>query len=1001
MDEISTGLDSSTTFQIVKCMQQIVRLQEATILMSLLQPAPETFELFDDLILLSDDHVIFHGPRDLALPFFASCGFVCPDGKPAADFLLEISPGDLYISTPQQPRSWCIPPDNLAPEGSRTIRVLAEGSRRSRPSPLLISPSGSSRLEISPVLSGALAGKLHAAREGSSPRGRLRVSFALPTDLSRSHRFIPPAELAHLFRLSPAGQNLRPLRPLRPHPVPPRCSRQILPHRCLLCPPPRLLRQGVCTHLPELLLKDEYEDEDRGRRRDLHRRSTVWYPRQHVQWIRRALGDDDEAACVLQAEGSAVLPGLGFHAPQFSSQNTNLCVESSAWVLMTYFSIGFAPEPTRFFKQLLLFFSMQQMAAGLFRLIASVCRSMTISNTGGSLMLLTMFILGGFILPKNLIPTWWVWGHWISPLSYGFNAIVVNEFWAPRWMNKFVKNGKSLGLVVMENADVYTGEKWYWIGIAALIGFAILFNMLFTLAINYLNRTFRTGVLTALMGVSGAGKMILMDVLAGRKTGGYIEGDIRVTVWESLVYSAFLRLPEGVNRAEKMKFVDEVMQLVELDNLKDAIVGLPGITGLSTEQWKRLTIALELIANPSIIFMDEPTSGLDARATTIVMRTVRNTVDTGRTVVCTIHQPSVDIFEAFDESVPQVPKITDKVNPATWMLEVSSISVEVRLGVDFATIYRSSDLYTKNKELINDLSKPASGTSDLHFPTRYSQSSFGQFKTCFWKKWWTYWRSPDYNLVRLCFTLFTALLLGSIFWKIGHKRESANDLRIVIGSMFVVVLFVSINNCSTVKPIFAIERSVYYRERAAGMYFALPYALAQVFVEIPYVHFQTLYYSIIVYSMMSFEWTTTKFLWFYFISFFSFLYFTYYGMMSVSLTLNQQVAAIFAATFYSLFNLFSGFFIPRSKIPKWWAWYYWMCPLAWTVYVLIITQYGDLDDIIHVPGQADQPIKLYIMDYFGYRLDFMSVVAIVLVGFCILFAFTFAFCIRRLNFRQR
>lgn len=91
------------------------------------------------------------------------------------------------------------------------------------------------------------------------------------------------------------------------------------------------------------------------------------------------------------------------------------------------------------------------------------------------------------------------------------------------------------------------------------------------------------------------------------------------------------------------------MELVELNGLKDAIVGLPGVNGLSTEQRKRLTIAVELVANPSIIFMDEPTSGLDSRAAAIVMRTVRNTVNTGRTVVCTIHQPSIDIFESFDE----------------------------------------------------------------------------------------------------------------------------------------------------------------------------------------------------------------------------------------------------------------------------------------------------------------------------------------------------------------
>jgi ABC-type multidrug transport system ATPase subunit len=165
---------------------------------------------------------------------------------------------------------------------------------------------------------------------------------------------------------------------------------------------------------------------------------------------------------------------------------------------------------------------------------------------------------------------------------------------------------------------------------------------------------FRPGVLTALVGVSGAGKTTFMDVLAGRKTGGDVEGEIRisgfpkvqetfarvsgyceqndihspqVTVREALVFSAWLRLPSETRRT-RQQFVEEVMELVER---------------------KRLTIAVELVANPAIIFMDEPTSGLDARAAAIVMRTVRNTVDTGRTVVCTIHQPSIDIFESFDE----------------------------------------------------------------------------------------------------------------------------------------------------------------------------------------------------------------------------------------------------------------------------------------------------------------------------------------------------------------
>lgn len=105
----------------------------------------------------------------------------------------------------------------------------------------------------------------------------------------------------------------------------------------------------------------------------------------------------------------------------------------------------------------------------------------------------------------------------------------------------------------------------------------------------------------------------------------------------------------------EQKFVEEVIETIELDDIKDCLVGIAGQSGLSTEQRKRLTIAVELVSNPSIIFMDEPTSGLDARAAAIVMRAVKNVVATGRTTVCTIHQPSIDIFETFDEVGKRVP----------------------------------------------------------------------------------------------------------------------------------------------------------------------------------------------------------------------------------------------------------------------------------------------------------------------------------------------------------
>lgn len=91
-----------------------------------------------------------------------------------------------------------------------------------------------------------------------------------------------------------------------------------------------------------------------------------------------------------------------------------------------------------------------------------------------------------------------------------------------------------------------------------------------------------------------------------------------------------------------------------------------------------------------------------------------------------------------------------------------------------------------------------------------------------------------------------------------------------------------------------------------------------------------------------------------------------------------------------------------QKIPKWWVWYYWICPVAWTVYGLIVSQYRDITTGISVPGRSDQPaLKDYIEDHYGFKSDFMGPVACVLVAFPVFFAFVFAFAIKVLNFQTR
>uniref|UniRef100_A0A8R7QPP8 ABC transporter domain-containing protein n=1 Tax=Triticum urartu TaxID=4572 RepID=A0A8R7QPP8_TRIUA len=562
---------------------------------------------------------------------------------------------------------------------------------------------------------------------------------------------------------------------------------------------------------------------------------------------------------------------------------------------------------------------------------------------------------------------------------------------------------------------------------------------------------FRPGVLTALMGISGAGKTTLMDVLAGRITGGYREGTITIsgyqkkqetfcrifgyceqsdiqsphlTVLESLLFSAWLRLPSEIDSLTRRIFVEDMLELLDLTSLGGAQVGHPGGYGLSSEQRKRLTIAVELVANPSIIFMDEPTSGLDARAAAIVMRTVRNLVDTGKTVACTIHQPSIDIFETFDElfllnqggeeiyvgplgekSLNMITyfegiginRIQEGYNPATWMLEVTSTVQEQMLGINLSVIFKQSELYQKNKALIKELSMPPPSSTDLHFSNKYSQSLVKQCLICLWKQNLSYWRNIHYTGSRYCITIIIALLFGTVFWDLGMKRARRQDLFNSMGSMYAAILMIGISNASGVQPVIAMERIVFYKERASRMYSSLPYTFAQVVIELPYIFVQTLIYGVLVYAMIGFEWTATKFFWYLFFMYFTFLYFTFFGMMAAGLSPSGGIAAIISSASYGLWNLFSGFLIPVYRIPIWWSWYYWICPVAWTLYGLVASQFGDVEEKL----ETGETVAEFLRSYYGFMHEFLGVIATVTMGCTVAFALLFGFSIKYINFQRR
>ncbi|PKA64532.1 Pleiotropic drug resistance protein 6 [Apostasia shenzhenica] len=1025
MDEISTGLDSSTTYQIIKYLRHSTHALDGTTIISLLQPAPETFELFDDIILISEGQIVYQGPGDGALDFFASMGFRCPERKNVSDFLQEV------ISMKDQQQYWYsydrpyqfIPVEKFAEAFSsyHVGRRLKEemkfpyNKEHSHPAALSTSSYGVKRFEL------------------------LKANFAWQWLLMKRNSFIYIFKFIQLLLVAIITMTVF-YRSTMHHD---NIDDGIIYLGALYFAAVMILFNGF-TEVALLIAKLPVL----YKHRDLH-----FYP----PWT--------------------------YSLPSWVLSILTSFIESAMWVAVTYYVVGYDPHITRFFGQLLLLFFLHQMSLALFRVMASLGRNMIVSNTFGSFAMLVVMILGGFIVSRDSIPSWWIWGYWISPLMYAQNAGAVNEFLGHSWDKKVGSNTIPLGKRVLKGYGLFTESYWFWIGVGALLGYTVMLNVLFTLFLTYLNQkngqekkgmvlpfqpltmcfsninyyvdvpmelkkqgiledrlqllvnvtgAFRPGILTALVGVSGAGKTTLMDVLAGRKTGGLIEGSITIsgypknqktfarvsgyceqndihspclTVIESLIFSALLRLPSLVDQETQKLFVEEIMELVELSTLRDALVGLPSINGLSTEQRKRLTIAVELVANPSIIFMDEPTSGLDARAAAIVMRTVRNIVNTGRTIVCTIHQPSIDIFESFDEllfmkrggeliyagplgtnscklieyfeAIPGIPKIKDGYNPAAWMLEVTNPVMENHLGVDFADYFRKSKLFQQSEELVEHLSVPDDDTKDLSFPTKYSRPFFSQFIACLWKQNLSYWRNPQYTAVRFFYTVIISLMFGTICWGFGSKRSTQQEIFNAMGSMYTAVLFIGITNGTAVQPVVYIERFVSYRERAAGMYSALSFAFAQVSIEFPYVLVQTLIYGTIFYSFASFEWTLLKFL-------------------------CHQVAPIIAAPFYTLWNLFSGFVITRKRIPGWWRWYYWANPVSWSLYGLLTSQFGDIEAPLMLgDGIHKTSVKAFLENHFGFRHDFLGVAGIMVVCFCIIFGVVFAFGIKSLNFQRR
>lgn len=1059
LDEISTGLDAATTYDIVDSMKSLTRHFKSNIVVSLLQPPPEVFNLFDDVLIMNDGRIMYHGPRDQVQDYFESMGFHCPPRKDVADFLVDLGTDKQHKYVREDTTASV--PYKAAEFADRFLQSdIFQSTLTYMKTRLHVKPELFDPLQDPHVFRQSFLGDLTAVlRRQWTIRLRDRTFL-----VGRSVMVMVMGLLygSVFYQLNDANSQLL----------------LGLLFSCTL-----FLSLGQVAQLPTFM-----------------EARSVFYKQRGANFFRS--GTYVVATLVTQ------IPLAIFETVLFGS--------------VVYWMGGYVALADRFSLFLVTLFLCQMWFTAYIFFLSTAAPNPTVAQPIMMVSILFFIMFGGFLLRKTDIPDYLVWVYWIDPVAWCIRSLSINQYLAPRFdvcrygaIDYCRRYGTTFGKYSLHLSGLPTDEAWIYLGwLYFLLGYVVLTGAA-TLVLEYqryespesttvvqadvdarngpaevkvnpapprvgesplapqefvsvpvataspsvvpvtlafhdlwysvplpggtkgedidllqgVSGFAKPGTMTALMGASGAGKTTLLDVLAGRKTGGKIRGKLLLngypatdlairrctgyceqmdihsesaTIREALVFSAMLRQRASVSLREKMTSVSECLALLELGPIADKI-----IRGSSTEQMKRLTIGVELVAQSSILFMDEPTSGLDARSAQLIMKGVRKIAQSGRTIVCTIHQPSAEVFGFFDsllllrrggrvvffgelgqdasnlieyfEAAPGVTPIEPGYNPATWMLECigAGVGATVASGVDFATQYDQSALKVAVDKALEDdgVLRPSHDLPELVFTSQFASTGWMQFTLLCRRFLHMYWRTPTYNLTRFAVSVMLGAIFGIIYQATDYTTFTGANAG--VGLVFVSTVFLGMIGFNSVMPVVAEERTAFYRERASETYHALWYFIAGTLVEIPYVVLSALAFTIIFFPSVGFT-GFGVFIQYWLVVSLNALLFVYFGQLLVYALPTVAVAATAGALLSSIFMLFSGFNPPANNIPLGFKWIYYIAPNSYTIAVLVALVFADCTDEKKLgchslknapPTLGNVSVKEYVESSFNMKHD--------------------------------
>ncbi|KAJ6298084.1 hypothetical protein OIU76_019252 [Salix suchowensis] len=489
------------------------------------------------------------------------------------------------------------------------------------------------------------------------------------------------------------------------------------------------------------------------------------------------------------------------------------------------------------------------------------------------------------------------------------------------------------------------------------------------------------GEMLAMLGPSGSSKTTLLTALGG-KLGGPLDGNItyngktfsnsmkrsmgfvtqddvlypHLTVAETLVFTALLRLENTFTEEQKIMHAEYVITQLGLTKCKNSIIGGPFLRGLSGGERKRVSIGQEMLINPSLLFLDEPTSGLDSTTAQRIVSTLWELAKGGRTIVMTIHQPSSRLFYMFDKvlllsegnslyfgersqvmdyfsSIGYSPAVP--MNPADFLLDLangvsSNTEVPGTVKHNLVSAYKNN-LANKLKSEVQEIDDPSEdGLNDKQIP---------RWATTWWQQFYVLLvrgvkerKYDSFSGLKIGQVLAVAFLSGLLWW-----QSDASNIQDQMGLLFFYSGFWGFFPLFQAIFTFPQERRMLEKERSSGMYRLSSYFVSRIVSDLPMELVLPAIFLTITYWMAGLKATPGNFFLTLFVLLYSVLVSGGLGLAIGALVLNQRSAAITGSVIMLSFLLAGGYYVTR--VPSFISWVKYISISQYTYKLLLGSQY--------------------------------------------------------------